>query len=143
MDVRGGVCSACQSLFFFLLIRHDREVATHSSCSAKSSHFVRDTGARVEGWHDLLTSTMVPTKSSSAWVHLARRIEPNLSHLPLHQMDEQVHLRGHLSLLDHTGTSATASRGKRLYSKWNWRASSDNLVFAASDRNMPSFSRVW
>ena len=70
----GGVCGGCSwlrlqsvrrvSLCFF--IRHDREVATHSSCSAKSSHFVRDTGARVEGWHDLLTSTMVPTKSSSA-----------------------------------------------------------------------------
>ena len=27
---------------------------------------------------------------------------------------------------------------KRLYSKWNWRASSGNLIFAASDRNIPS-----
>ena len=38
--VASAKCSACQSAFFFL-IRHDREVATHSSCSAKSSHFVR------------------------------------------------------------------------------------------------------
>ena len=42
VDVRGGVCivfgvSVCVSP----LIRHDGEVATHSSCSAKSSHFVR------------------------------------------------------------------------------------------------------
>ena len=27
---------------------------------------------------------------------------------------------------------------KRLYSKWNWRANSGNLIFAASDRNIPS-----
>ena len=63
--VASAKCSACQSVH---LIRHDREVATHSSCSAKSSHFVRDTDARVEGWHDVLTSSMVPTKSSSALV---------------------------------------------------------------------------
>ena len=61
--VASAKCSVCQSVFFN---RHDCEVATHPSCSAKSSHFVRNTGARVEGWHDLLTSTMVPTKSSSA-----------------------------------------------------------------------------
>ena len=42
-----------------------------------------------------------------------------------------------------TGTSANASRDKRLYSRWNWRASSSNLVFAASDRNVPSSSRMW
>ena len=54
----GGVCKVFGvSVCVFLLIRHDREVATHSSCSAKSSHFVRDTGIGVEGWHDLLTST--------------------------------------------------------------------------------------
>ena len=45
--VASAKCSACQSLFFFFC--HDREVATHSSCSAKSSHFVRGTGARVGG----------------------------------------------------------------------------------------------
>ena len=42
MDVRGGVCKVFGvSVCVFLLIRHDREVATHSSCTAKSSHFVR------------------------------------------------------------------------------------------------------
>ena len=66
MDVRGCVCKVFGVSVCVFFIRHDREVATHSSCSAKSNHFVRDTGARVEGWHDLLTSTMVPTKYSSA-----------------------------------------------------------------------------
>ena len=42
--VASAKCSACQSVFFFLIL-HDREVAAHSSCSAKSSH----TGARVGG----------------------------------------------------------------------------------------------
>ena len=41
VDVRGGVCKVLGvSVCVFLLIRHDREGATHSSCSAKSSHFV-------------------------------------------------------------------------------------------------------
>ena len=65
--VASAKCSACRSVFL-LSTCHDREVATHSSCSAKSSHIVRDTGARVEGWHYLLTSTMVPTRSSSVQV---------------------------------------------------------------------------
>ena len=92
------------SLCFFFFIPHDREVVTHCSCSAESSHFFKYTGARVEGWHDGVSSH----GANQVFVSIgpvATRVEPDLSHLPLHQMHKQLHLQGHPPLFD-TGTSA-------------------------------------
>ena len=60
VDVRGGFCKVFGvSVCVFLVKISPRSVRSPLArpCSAKSSHFVRDTAARVEGWHDLLTST--------------------------------------------------------------------------------------
>ena len=59
---------------------------------------------------------------------VATRVEPDLRHLPLHQMDEQVHLRRHLPLFDYRDSC------QRLAKEDNGKAELDEMDLVADER---------
>ena len=68
VDVRGCVCNVSGVSVFAFSFQFATIVRSPHTLRAvpRAATFVRGTGARVGGRHDLLTPTMVPTKSSSA-----------------------------------------------------------------------------